>query len=116
MGYQGCLTPGIPGTQGRGSDTGGVAGAQLLPLPRRLVQNVTWREKERERCGLFELAMSQAGKARWGESACLRVCVHISNLWLCVFIMIIIFISRGTMNFSNHPVPLERLALLSCPP
>lgn len=20
------------------------------------------------------------------------------------------------MNFSNHPVPLERLALLSCPP
>ena len=116
MGYQGCLAPGTCGTQGLGSDAGGVARPKLLPLPQRFVRNVTRREKERERCGLFELAMSQAGKARWGESACLRVCVRISNLWLCVFIMIIIFISRGTMNFSNHPVPLESLALLSCPP
>lgn len=116
MGYQRHLAPETLATQRCQSDTGGVAGAKLFPLSRSLVQNVTWRERERERCGLFELAMSQAGKARWGESACLRVCMRISNLWLCVFIMIIIFISRGTMNFSNHPVPLERLALLSCPP
>lgn len=49
----------------------GVAGAKLLSLPWRLVQKVTWRE--RERCGLFELAMSQAGKARWGE--CVPACL-----------------------------------------
>lgn len=49
----------------------GIAGAKLLPLPWKLVQNVTWRE--RERCGLFELAMSQAGKARWGE--CVPACL-----------------------------------------
>lgn len=49
----------------------GIARAKLVSLPWRLVQNVTWRE--RERCGLFELAMSQAGKARWGE--CVPACL-----------------------------------------
>lgn len=52
----------------------GIAGAKLLPLPQRLVQNVTCRE--RERCGLFELAMSQAGKARWGECVPACLCVY----------------------------------------